>query len=348
MKIAASTSLFIALASSIFIELSCAATLVLRDRSQHDGSIVYLGDVADISTDSQSELAELKTTALLPAPAPGTHQYLSRTQLRDLLFAQGVNLQSLVVSGANSIKLGEPQPQEVVGQPETPNRSGEEVDALVRSAILDHLQSKTGHDRWRLEYQLDTPGHLLVANHTGSIQVAGGRRPWTGRQHFRISASGSRSSLALPVQVTKIQEVVAAVREIPSGSLIRATDVEMSLTEVNLPGNSFTAISQVVGMQATRSIAAGKPLHGNLVAAPLQVERGETVTVFARTEGISVRTFAVAQQDGALGELVQVETLDKKQRYVARVSGRRELEVLAAGATSADYATMPSHTANLR
>ena len=39
-----------------------------------------------------------------------------------------------------------------------------------------------------------------------------------------------------------------------------------------------------------------------------------------------------AQQDGSLGDLVQVQALEGKERYAARVSGVRELEVFAAGA----------------
>ena len=105
----------------------------------------------------------------------------------------------------------------------------------------------------------------------------------------------------------------------------------------------MTSVSQAVGMEATRSIRSNQTLLRAHFTAPQQVARGETVTVFARTQGISVRTFAVARQDGALGDLIQVETVDKKDRFVARVSGRRELEVLAAGATASEYASLPRH-----
>jgi flagella basal body P-ring formation protein FlgA len=77
----------------------------------------------------------------------------------------------------------------------------------------------------------------------------------------------------------------------------------------------------------------------------MQVKRGETVKVVARTAGITVSTFAVVQQDGSLGDLVQVQTLDKKDRFAARVSGWKELEVSATGATTGDFATLNRSTA---
>ena len=74
------------------------------------------------------------------------------------------------------------------------------------------------------------------------------------------------------------------------------------------------------------------------VRAPLLVRRGERVSVRARAAGIVVRTYATAQQDGSLGDLVQVQALEGKERYAARVSGVRELEVFAAGASAGEVA----------
>lgn len=332
-------ALIVALAAAT----SDAASLTLREKSQHHGAMIYLGDVADISAGNRSELENLKMTALMPAPAPGTHQYLSRAQVRDLLVSQGINLGGISIDGATSIELGEPLPPVKEPEVESPNRSRQQTEAEVEAAVLEYLTLKSGHDRWRVNIEFDTTSFLSAANVPGEIQISGGRRPWTGRQMLKLSSRGSSESTPLWVNITKITEVVVAVRDIPRGNLIRATDLEVKLVEGNVAAAAVSAISQIVGMEATRPIRADQPILNSHFAAPLQVERGETVTVFARTQGISVRTFAIARQDGAMGDLIQVDTLDKKDKYVARVSGRRELEVLATGATASDYANLPRH-----
>ena len=343
MRISAFNLLLIVLAINIAAVSSDAASVALRVKSQHHGAVVYLGDVADISAANRSELENLKTTALMPAPAPGTHQFLTRAQVRDLLVSQGVEVERLTISGATSVELG--QPMAIPKQPvvELPSRSRQQIEDEVEAAVLDYLTLKTGHDRWRVEIDFDIPSFLSVANSLEGINVSGGRRPWTGRQLLKLSVDSSRDTASLVANITKINEVIVAVRDIPRGNLIRATDLEVRMVDGSIPSSAITSTSQLVGMEANRPIRADQPILKGFFSAPLQVERGETVTVFARTEGISVRTFAISRQDGALGELIQVETLDKKDRYVARVSGRRELEVLAAGTTAGDYANLPRH-----
>lgn len=340
---------YLAKSGTLILLIACiasssdAASLALRHKSQHRGAMIYLGDVADISAEKRSELENLKTTVLMPAPAPGTHQFLSRAQVRDLLVSQGINVQRLTISGAPTIELGQPLPRAKEPEVETPNRSRSQIVEEVEAAVLEYLSLKTGHDRWRVAIDFDAPSFLQAANTIQEISISGGRRPWTGRQMLKLTEGDSLKAVPLWANITKINEVVVAVRDIPRGNLIRATDLEVRLVEGSISNTAVESISQVIGMEATRPIRSDQPILTNHVSAPLQVQRGETVTVFARTQGISVRTFAIAKQDGAMGELIQVETLDKKDRYAARVSGRRELEVLAAGATADDYANLPRH-----
>ena len=93
-------------------------------------------------------------------------------------------------------------------------------------------------------------------------------------------------------------------------------------------------------MEAKRGITLNSIVTEGSVAAPLQVKRGEAITVYARTGGVTVRTMAVARQDGAMGDLVQVESADGKQKYVASVSGSRRVDVYPTGASVEDFATL--------
>ena len=136
------------------------------------------------------------------------------------------------------------------------------------------------------------------------------------------------------------QTVVVMAQPVERGMLVRKSDVELRSQKGRVPFRALRSLEQAVGMVARQSLRAGMLLQENFLQKPRLVERGETVTVFARTGGIQVRTYAVAKQDGGLGDLIQVETVDRRERYMARVTGLRELDVFATGALASEHATL--------
>ena len=62
------------------------------------------------------------------------------------------------------------------------------------------------------------------------------------------------------------------------------------------------------------------------------------MSVRARAAGVVVRTYATARQDGSMGDLISVQSLETKGRFAARVSGLRELEVFAGGTSAVEVA----------
>jgi hypothetical protein len=62
------------------------------------------------------------------------------------------------------------------------------------------------------------------------------------------------------------------------------------------------------------------------------------VTVFARCPGVRVRTTGRALEDGALGDLVTIESLADRKSFFARVCGPQEVEVFAGAGQAAAIA----------
>jgi flagella basal body P-ring formation protein FlgA len=322
------------------------ANVVLRAKSHHQGNMVRLGDIADISATTTSELNSLATTVLLPAPAPGTRQFLRSSQVRELLAARGVDSGAIHMSGAAAVELGTAKLQGVyegVERVSVAQPTREEVEFSLRTSIEEYLIGQTGHTEWRVETPLDSIALARVEKLGLETTVSGGHRPWTGRQYFKLVSNQTGLETTVMTKVSKIQPVVTVLRTIERGELIRTSDVTIRQHEGILSRSAVSSLGEAVGMEAQRTIKADSIVLKNQLSAPLLVERGETVTVFARTAGITVRSYAVARQDGAKGELVQVEKIDSKDRFMARVSGRLQLEVLATGAMASDYATLPRH-----
>ena len=333
------TKLIFAWVSLTSCTSALAASVLLREQATHQGSIVYLGDIADISAESTSEMDNLVTTPLMAAPAPATEEFLSQNEVRELLVSRGIEVDSLTLGGSAVVKIGKVREKAISTENSriTPV-STREIEAAVIAAIQQHLLEETGHALWSVEATLDAQDCRKLNSSVDNLTAWGGKNPWTGYQRFEIRSESSEQSVYVATRVEQLHRVVVAVRRVEAGDYLGAADVEVQERTGSLPQNVAVNLDQVIGKEALRHIEAETLVQTNQVRAPLQVQRGETVKVFARTGGISVSTYAVVKQDGSMGELVQVETLDSKERFAARVSGWKQLEVLPTGATAADVA----------
>ncbi len=317
------------------------ATILLHEQAENFGAVIYLGDVADISAATPSEVQDLSTTPLMPAPPKGTQVFLQATQIRELLISRGVDSIEISMIGASVVEVGRgvERAAQVPAQP-IPQRSSAEIEQAVVDAIKQYLISQTSHQVWEVEVSLTEANFRRLSKLGFELGASAGRSPWTGSQRFQIAAPGTSEAVLVSARVDRLQNTVIALRNIQQGELIGVADVEVRLQGGNLPSDSFHSLDQVLGKEAIRNISPETILQSGQVRSPLQVQRGETVEVFARTGGIVVKTFAVAKQAGSLGDLVQVETLDRQGKFAARVSGWKQLDVLPTGATAADLATL--------
>ncbi len=331
------------------------AELLLRERATQHGAIVRLGDIADIAGGSPAEVQSLANTPLLPSPAPGTHQFLTVAQLRDLLVARGVRGSQLTIQGARTVELGASQRRakfvrgsmvrgSVVASADQIALSRQAAEVRVRRAIEQTLQNSTATGRWRVEVSLNESQVTKLSGFGSQLEARGQQRLRSGRQRFQLTNGSNDQDLFVSANITQIRSVVVVRQSIERGNIVRASDVELLEREGNLPNGSMADLGQVVGQVAQRALRPETVLLKNHLRAVWQVRRGETVSVFVRTGGIVVRTRAVAKQDGAMGDLISVEMLADKQRLNVSVSGPGEVAIHATGGQTTEYASLNRST----
>ncbi len=330
------------LASLLAAATSAAAgELVLRPHSVPTGAIVRVSDIADATTLDDAARRRLLDIPLMPAPAPGAQQRLSASQVRDLLAANGVDAADLRIAGAEAVVIEGParaiEPAPAARQNSQPLTSEVAEEQLV-AQISQFLRQQTGHELWNISVEPNAP--LVEAFRRGAARptVSGGKAPYTGRQRFTFAFAGDKDALAAVAQVEQLQIVACAVRTIERGDFVRATDVVLRPIGGAVPAQAVASLDAAVGQEAVQTIRTDAVILANQLRAPIIVRRGERVTVKARAAGVVVRTYATAREDGALGDLIMVEALEGRERYAARVSGARELEVFAAGAAAGEIA----------
>lgn len=266
-----------------------------------------------------------------------------------MLTSRGIDVAELSIAGSKSVEIGKAAVvRDLVAAEPVSNATPEELEEAIIEAIREHLVSSTGHSEWTITVDMNAAKLTELRKLGMELEASAGRNPWTGPQRFQLAPIGSSKGIAVEARVERQQYVVVTTRKIEAGNLIGVADVEVRLQEGKVPTSALGSLEQAIGKEALRSIEAEAVLQTNQMRAPLRVQRGETVKVIARAGGITVSTFATVQQDGSLGNLVQVQSLDKKNRFAARVSGWKELEVLPTGASAGDYATAGRSTSKTR
>ena len=305
-----------------------AAEIQLRSECHVRGSVVTLGDVAEISGGDAREVATLAAIELFPAPSTG-QRFVRVREIQDLLLMRGVDLVPHRFSGMaqTTILTGDTGADTRVLAPAAVKKA----ERQASDAIAAYLRQRATAEAWRVAVTLDQRQARLVSAAGGSITVRGGTAPWVGLQHFEFSLYSPDGSVTIPLDATVAlpETVVVTTRTIGRGAMIGPADVELQRVEAGQQGEPFHSLDEVIGKEAGQAIGTGLVLDHNVVRSPLVIHRGDVVTVFARTSGIRVKTVARARDEGSLGDLISVESLQDRKPYFVRVCGVQEVEVYA-------------------
>jgi len=341
----------ILLAWTVLARLEAAgAEVQLRARCQPRAAIVTLGDVADVLCTDAAEAKRLAATELFPAPAAGQTRILRVRELQDMLAERGVGLAGHRLSGSSQVTIAAPGDRDSGGDAPAVSASlVKRAERLVSEAITRFLREQSGDDSWQVEVRLSDAQAAAIPADGRKISIGGGRPPWTGTQQFTVLASDAAppGGLVVSAEVAQRLPVVVINRALARGDAIRPGDVQLQRPSPETAGlETFHSLEDVAGMETTQAVPAGTVLQRSMVRSPLLVHRGEIVTVYARGAGIRVRATARAREDGALGDLVAVESLLDRKAYTARVCGIQEAEVYAravqGGPSPAGDAARPS------
>lgn len=275
-----------------------AAEVHLKQRADSQGSVVLLGDIADLKEDQANpilaggdgptDVAALARIELFPAPGVARWRTVGRGELRELLGLHGVDLTRVRFTGAEAVIVQTRQ------QPK------------LRNATLATMTSGVSALRPAFDATL--------------VQAQ------------------PRADASRPADSPAVEMVVSAVHDLRRGEIIRESDVAMIPVPVTGRGSANSLgiqpavrTEEVIGMAATRPIVANRPLDLRSLARPLAVRRGDLVTVTSLAPGVRVETVARAVDDAALDELVLLESLVNRKKYTARVTGDKTAEVYAGG-----------------
>lgn len=123
-------------------------------------------------------------------------------------------------------------------------------------------------------------------------------------------AAGQGWSLRVPVRVQLFRQVLVSSRALARGDVLGAGDVRREERDVARLGYGFVVDpAQVQGRHLRRPLDAGTVITPGMLSAREVVQRGQQVSVEARTDGILVQAAGVALEAGDRGDIVRVRSL---------------------------------------
>ena len=114
-------------------------------------------------------------------------------------------------------------------------------------------------------------------------------------------------------------EVLVATRIIPANTIISADDIVFR--DINAAGAS-TDPATVIGMEARKSIFAGRPIMLSDVGVPAVVERNQIIQLVFQSNGLRIKTDGRALDRAGPGDLVRVMNLSSKSIVIAGIDER--------------------------
>jgi flagella basal body P-ring formation protein FlgA len=135
--------------------------------------------------------------------------------------------------------------------------------------------------------------------------------------------------LFVPVALQAFGPVVVAARPLPRDTVLAAADMRIEEREIGqLSRGHIGELTHAVGLKLRRALPAGAAITPSVVATPVAIKRGQTVTVTAASKLISVAMTGTALEDGYLGEIIDITNDSSGRRVQAIVRSARVVEVL--------------------
>ena len=151
----------------------------------------------------------------------------------------------------------------------------------------------------------------------------------SSRVVVQASCSAPQWSVYFPFKAEILKTVVLTNRSLSKGSVLQESDLSLQKRNT-LPFNHgyYENISEVIGLETSTAMRAGALLKPESLSSPILINRGDLVMIKAQVPGIIISMHGIAQNNGALGDLVKVKNSSSAKVVEGKVISRGAIQVL--------------------
>ena len=141
----------------------------------------------------------------------------------------------------------------------------------------------------------------------------------------KVSCNDTNWYLFMHASVNIVQEVVVTNDNLSPGTLLSRHNLKVIEVDKNkLRGTSFTSVDEVAGARIKRRIRAGNIIDDRMLCF---ICKGDRVTIAAISNGLSITVYGVAQEDGVLGDTIQVRNISSDKMVYAKIASTSQVEI---------------------
>ena len=272
-------------------------TIVIAPESIVSGQHFTLGDIADISGNDPDRITQLRQIRLGNTPSPGRSFVFSQEILGIRLQAARVDLTGIAWKIPPQFRITAAS-QALDGQ-------------LLLAEAEQYLKSRlTGADV--VIAPINQPGAVLLppGDITYTMELPYGVKynsPTT--ISIGIQVAGQPFTVAqLRFSVNRYEQVAVATRALAAGELLTADSISFERRDIGrMPPGYFTNPDKLLGLTVKRQLAPGTAITDSMLAKPVLIRRGQTVTIVAKIGGIEVNAPGIALQSGSESQFIRVK-----------------------------------------
>ncbi|MFC3095104.1 flagellar basal body P-ring formation protein FlgA [Alteromonas sediminis] len=142
---------------------------------------------------------------------------------------------------------------------------------------------------------------------------------------LRIACSEVNWFTYASVRVSFTKSMVVTSGTISPDTVLTASNVRVEQVDVNKARHTgFTSVDDVIGARMKYRVRGGQPIQRRMLC---YVCEGDRITIAARVGGMEVKTSGIAQQDGTIGETIEVKNARSNKSVFAQVKNTQEVVV---------------------
>lgn len=276
--------------------------------------VVTLDKIAEIRHFSEIERSQLGSIKLADAPSSGESRVFTPQAITEAIQAINVNNKFTHELKLPS-KIVVEMPEEVISRSVVENRltqqwkkQCEECEFRIVRLSVPQIKLTTG-DQWNVQIPAERPR----GSFTMPIEVT--------------RLQGEPQTYWLKGQVAVYREVMVTKRTINMGERLQESDYEAQMRDVTFVTDGIVGAEDIIGKRFKQSLTANAMILMGHMEREKALRRGEVVKVQSTEDNFEIYMSGVAEQDGFIGDTVNVRNPKTNQVVSARVVAKGEVQV---------------------
>lgn len=200
-------------------------------------------------------------------------------------------------------------------------RMPDAVKVRPESPVSARLRTMTNW-KWRIDVQ-GVPSGIQSGGEDFSLPP----KVLPGARTVAVKFGGEERKANRQVKLKWYQPVVCAARDLRRGVTLLAGDLQSRVETVTMLTPCAWDPSQLVQTALVNPMRAGEAISFGDVKKPQVVKYGARVSLIVNVNGLSVSTYGVALDRGAVGDMIRVRNLTNRKVMTGRVLDLGRVEI---------------------